>query len=42
MATAMYKKYVAKNHDDNKNAYYNMGLSFYKLDKYEECIECCK
>lgn len=35
MATAMYKKYVTKNHFDNKNAYYNMALCFYKLDKYD-------
>lgn len=30
----MYRKYVAKHHEDNKNAYYNMGLCHFKLEKY--------
>ena len=31
MACAMYRKYVANPHEDNKNAYYNMSLCLYKL-----------
>lgn len=42
MAINMYKKYVAKPHDDNKNAYNNMGLCMFKTEKYEECINACK
>lgn len=38
----MYRKYVSKHHEDNKNAYYNMSLCHFKLEKYEECIEACK
>ncbi len=34
MAINLYKKYVAKPHPDNKNAYYNMGLCMYKAEKY--------
>lgn len=35
MAIAMYRKYVEKQHDDNKNAYYNMGLCYYRLERYD-------
>lgn len=35
LASAMYKKHVNKHHDDNKNAYYNLGLCYFKMEKYE-------
>lgn len=38
----MYRKYVSKPHEDNKNAYCNMGLCYFKEEKYQECIEACK
>lgn len=42
MAAKMYQKYVSKPHEDNKNAYCNMGLCYFKDQRYEECIEACK
>jgi tetratricopeptide (TPR) repeat protein len=30
-----YREYTREDHSDNKNAYNNMGLSYYKLKEYQ-------
>ena len=41
IACKLYLKHVSEPHDDNKNAYSNLSLCYFKMEKFKDCIEAC-
>jgi len=37
-----YELYLQEDHEDNKNAYFNLSLCYSRLNKIDKCIECCR